>query len=455
MWLGEIDASQVLDYKFTTRNTSGVPTTLGGTPAVSVYKGNGTTESTTGVTLTADFDARTGLNHLRIDTSADGTFYAAGSDFQVVITTGTVGGSSVVGEVIGHFTIRNRAPLKPATAGRTIVIDASGLADATMVKAGPTGAATAITARDIGASVLLSSGTGTGQILLSSGTVTVGTNNDKTAYSLSQAFPANFSALTITVGGAVTAGTVSDKTGYSLSSSQTFNLTGNITGNLSGSVGSVTGAVGSVTAGVTLAANQHVIVDSGTITTVSGQLTAYSSGTGVFSVAALANAPAGGGGGGGASVSQILSALTAGYNPGTVGSALDLLNTSGATITVGSNYDPDTGVLTLVRGRDYKAAEGRALSWSSNAWPDLTGKTPTLLIYRAGRATISVNGTVSNPGPAPTVQTVSFDVGHATLAVPASSIQSPYVFEVIGTFGTDQVPLVGPGNCVIVQNAAP
>jgi len=82
------------------------------------------------------------------------------------------------------------------------------------------------------------------------GQVTVATNNDKTGYSLTQAFPANFSSLAITAGGSVTAGTVSDKTGYSLSGTQTFNLTGSITGNLSGSVGSVTGAVGSVTGNV-------------------------------------------------------------------------------------------------------------------------------------------------------------------------------------------------------------
>jgi hypothetical protein len=41
---------------------------------------------------------------------------------------------------------------------------------------------------------------------------------DKTGYSLSQAFPTNFSALAITVGGAVTVGTNNDKTGYTLSS---------------------------------------------------------------------------------------------------------------------------------------------------------------------------------------------------------------------------------------------
>lgn len=53
----------------------------------------------------------------------------------------------------------------------TLVIDSSGLADANMVKSGPTGSGTAQTARDLGASVLLSSGTGTGQISLSSGAV--------------------------------------------------------------------------------------------------------------------------------------------------------------------------------------------------------------------------------------------------------------------------------------------
>jgi hypothetical protein len=90
-----------------------------------------------------------------------------------------------------------------------------------------------------------------------SGRVTVGTNNDKTGYSLdsSQTFSTTGSVGSVTgavgsVTSPVTAGTVSDKTGYSLSSSQTFNLTGNITGNLSGSVGSVTGAVGSVTGAV-------------------------------------------------------------------------------------------------------------------------------------------------------------------------------------------------------------
>lgn len=59
----------------------------------------------------------------------------------------------------------------PATSGRSMVVDASGLVDANAVKLGPSGSGTAQTARDIGTSVLLSSGTGTGQLSLSSGAV--------------------------------------------------------------------------------------------------------------------------------------------------------------------------------------------------------------------------------------------------------------------------------------------
>ncbi len=172
MWLGEIDAAQILDFKFTTRSTTGAPTTLAGTPAVSVYKNNDTTESTAGVSLTVDFDSRTGLNHVRIDTSADGTFYSIANDYQVVITAGTVGGTSVVSEVVAHFAIRNRSPLKPVTASRTLVVDASGLADANTVKVGPTAGGTAQTARDLGLALPAAAPNANGglPILSSSGT---------------------------------------------------------------------------------------------------------------------------------------------------------------------------------------------------------------------------------------------------------------------------------------------
>jgi hypothetical protein len=61
--------------------------------------------------------------------------------------------------------------LRPVTAGRALVVDAAGLADANVVKLGPTGAGTAQTARDIGTSVLISSGAGTGQLDVTAGVV--------------------------------------------------------------------------------------------------------------------------------------------------------------------------------------------------------------------------------------------------------------------------------------------
>jgi len=134
MSLGDFDSGAVIYGKFTTFNPStGAPFTLAGTPALSVYKDNSTTQTTTGVTLTADFDSVTGLNHFAIDTSD--SFYAVGSFFDVVITTGTVNAVSAVGSVVGRFTIRKTACLKPTTSGRTLDVD-GGTAAANMTQVG-------------------------------------------------------------------------------------------------------------------------------------------------------------------------------------------------------------------------------------------------------------------------------------------------------------------------------
>jgi hypothetical protein len=106
-YLGDIVEDATIRGSFNTRTAAGVPITLGGTPALSVYKDAGTTESTAGVTLTVDFDSRTGHHVFTIDTSAN-AFYATGSDYRVVITTGTVDGTSVVGTEVGSFSIENR-----------------------------------------------------------------------------------------------------------------------------------------------------------------------------------------------------------------------------------------------------------------------------------------------------------------------------------------------------------
>lgn len=100
---------ETFDLKFTTRAfTTGVPTTLAGTPAVEIYEDNSLTQITAAETLTVDFDGVTGLNNLRIAATAANGF-EAGKSYSAVISAGTVGGTSVVGEVIANFSIQRSA----------------------------------------------------------------------------------------------------------------------------------------------------------------------------------------------------------------------------------------------------------------------------------------------------------------------------------------------------------
>lgn len=103
---GDISVNQTLDFFFTTANTSEVPTVLAGTPALSVYKANSATQTTTGASVVSDFDSVVGLNQARIVTTD--AFYAPGNDYQIVITTGTINSVSAVGFVVGTFSIENR-----------------------------------------------------------------------------------------------------------------------------------------------------------------------------------------------------------------------------------------------------------------------------------------------------------------------------------------------------------
>jgi len=141
---------ETLDFKFTTRAfATGVPTVLAGTPAIQIYEDNSVTQITAGITLTVDFDSVVGLNNLRV-VATGGNGFETGKSYQAVITTGTVGGVSVVGEVVQQFSIQ-RAPVNWAKVSNpTTAVDLSGtdiqLVDTTttntdMVAAAPTAAA--------------------------------------------------------------------------------------------------------------------------------------------------------------------------------------------------------------------------------------------------------------------------------------------------------------------------
>ena len=123
MSLGDFAPGTTFYVPFTSRDTTGVPGALT-SGAVACYKDNNTTEVTTGLTLSASFDGRSGANLVAVDTSD--AFYASGSVFWLILTAGTVNGISVVNEVIGYFTLNKTSALRPTTAGRTLDVSAGG-----------------------------------------------------------------------------------------------------------------------------------------------------------------------------------------------------------------------------------------------------------------------------------------------------------------------------------------
>ena len=124
-YYGDIRLGDTLDIAFSTVGTTGAPTTLAGSPVISAYVGNSTTQITAGITLSVDFDGVTGLHNVRVVASS-GNGYATTTNVRLVITTGTVGGTSVVGYVIGSFSIEARSALMPTTAARTLDVSATG-----------------------------------------------------------------------------------------------------------------------------------------------------------------------------------------------------------------------------------------------------------------------------------------------------------------------------------------
>jgi hypothetical protein len=85
-----------------------VPTTPTIAPTFCVYK-NSTIESTTGITVTVDYDGKAGVIFVAIDTSADPTFYVAGEDYDVFFTAGTVDGKDLTRVPVRMFSLENRS----------------------------------------------------------------------------------------------------------------------------------------------------------------------------------------------------------------------------------------------------------------------------------------------------------------------------------------------------------
>jgi hypothetical protein len=237
--LGDFDTSAVIYGKFVSvRVDTGAPATLT-SGALSVYKDNSTTQSTTGVTFTGDFDSVTGLNHFAIDTSTDGTFYSAGSFFDIVITTGTVNSISAVGFCVGQFTIKKTSQLRPTTAGRTLDVSAGGEAGLDWANVGSPTTSLALTGTTIATTQKVDVDTIKTNPVVNGGTIT---------------FPTTATLASTTN---ITAGTIAT-----------------VSGNVTGSVGSVTGLTASnldTTVSSRLATGGYTAPDNASVTSIKTQ----------------------------------------------------------------------------------------------------------------------------------------------------------------------------------------
>ena len=149
-YLGDLRLGDTIDCKFCTVTTTGAPTQLAGSPVVSAYPGNSTTQLTAGITLSVDFDSVTGLNNVRV-VATSGNGYATATNYQLVITTGTVGGTSVVGYVIGQFSIEARSALMPTVAARTLDVSAGGEGGVDWANVGTPGSTVGLSATTVAA----------------------------------------------------------------------------------------------------------------------------------------------------------------------------------------------------------------------------------------------------------------------------------------------------------------
>jgi hypothetical protein len=154
---GDYQLEDTVYLPFTTRAfATGVPTALV-SGEVQIYEDASVTQITGAETLTVSLDSVAGFNMVQVDmTAANG--FESGKSYTGILSAGTVGGVSVIGEVVFHFTIEMSA------AALDLANGTDGL--------GAIKTDTAAILDDTGTSgVLISDGTGAGQIALTSGAI--------------------------------------------------------------------------------------------------------------------------------------------------------------------------------------------------------------------------------------------------------------------------------------------
>lgn len=105
-YLGDFPEDETVHFLWSTYGTAGESITRATDGTVSVYKDNGATQSTAGVTGSEDFDSLTGIHSCTIDTSAD-AFYTTGANYTVILSAATIDGKAI-NAVLAQFSIQNR-----------------------------------------------------------------------------------------------------------------------------------------------------------------------------------------------------------------------------------------------------------------------------------------------------------------------------------------------------------
>ncbi len=101
-WGDYQDSNQTIYVYFNSVGTDGVAETLS-SGAIEIYEDGSTTQITTAETLTASFDSVVGYNQVAIDLNDSG--FETGKTYTVVLSGGTVDSVSVVGRVVGVFSV--------------------------------------------------------------------------------------------------------------------------------------------------------------------------------------------------------------------------------------------------------------------------------------------------------------------------------------------------------------
>jgi hypothetical protein len=136
--------------------------------------------------------------------------------------------------------------------------------------------------------------------------------------------------------------------------------------------------------------------------------------------------------------------LPGAYASGTAGASVGRIGVGLVTIQSPISV---TGDVTIVSGDDYLNADGRALSWSSGTWPNLTGATVTLTVRGPSR-----NVLLTKTGAVPTSNSVRFDLTKTDTALAAGTY--PFVVAAALATSSDEVTLVNGACTVVVAGGA-